>query len=73
MAALRPKGLINPILNTRLLGGPEGVDGFPGGHPNLNDGNPSLLENIPGGVLGVKVHPTSFQPKEIENETSKNV
>jgi hypothetical protein len=73
MAPLRLKGLINPILNTWFLGGPEGVDGFLGGHPNLNNGHPSLPENVSGGILGVKVHLTSFQPKEIENETSKNV
>jgi hypothetical protein len=73
MAPFHPKGLIDPILNPRLTGGLEGVDGLPGGHPNLNGGHPSLLENIAGGVLGVKVHPTSFRPKEVENETSKNV
>jgi hypothetical protein len=38
------------ILNTRLPGVPEGVDGFPSGHSNLDDGQPSLLENIAGGV-----------------------
>jgi len=47
------------------MGGPKGVDGFLGGHPNLYDSHPSLLENIAGGVLGIKVHPTSFQPKEV--------
>jgi hypothetical protein len=46
MAPLRPKGLINPILDTRLPGGSKGVDGFQGGHPNFNNGHPSLLDNI---------------------------
>ncbi len=32
-----------------------------------------LEENIAGGVLGVKVHLTSFRPKEVKNETFKNV
>jgi len=73
LAPLRPKGLVDPILNTRLTCGSEGVDRFPSGHPNLNGGHPGLLEKIIGGVLGVKVHPTSFKPKEVENETSKNV
>ncbi len=49
------------------------VDGFPGGHPNLNSGHPCLLENIVGGVLGIKMHLTSFGPKEVKNETPKNI
>jgi hypothetical protein len=52
---------------------PKGIDGFPGRHPNLNSSNPSLLENIGGGVLCIKVHPTPFRRKKIKNETPKNV
>ncbi len=55
------------------MGVPEGIDGFAGGHPNLDYDHPTLLENIAGGVLRVKVHFTSFQPNEVKNETSKNV
>jgi len=46
MTPLRPIGMINPIMDTRLPGGSKGVDGFQGGHPNLNNGHPSLLDNI---------------------------
>jgi hypothetical protein len=46
---------------------------FQGCHPNLNSNNPSLLENIARRVLRIKVHPTPFQPKEIKNETPKNI
>jgi hypothetical protein len=73
MAPLRPKGLVDPILNIRFTCGLERVDRFLGGHPNLNGGHPGLLEKIAEGILGVKGHPTSFGPKEVENETSKNV
>jgi hypothetical protein len=38
----RPKGLINPSLNTRFSGGPKGVDGLQSGHPNLNGSHPGL-------------------------------
>ncbi len=40
------KDLINIILENRFTSRPEGIDGFPGRHPNLNSSNPSLLENI---------------------------
>jgi hypothetical protein len=67
------KGLINTILETRLVSRSEGIDGFPSRHPNLNSSDPSLLENIAEGVLRIQVHPTPFQPKEIKNETPKNI
>ncbi len=73
MTPFHLKGLINTNLNARFMGGLEGDDGFPGGHPNLNSGHPSLLENIARGVLSVKVHPIFFRPKEVKNETFKNV
>jgi len=73
MTPLCPKGLIDPILNTRLSGGLEGVDGFPSGHPDLDDGRLGLLKNVPGGVLVIKVLPASFRPKKVDNETSENV
>jgi len=46
MAPFHLKGLIDPILNTRLMGGLEGVDGSLGGHPNLNSGHPSLRRTL---------------------------
>jgi hypothetical protein len=36
VAPFRLKGLINPILNTRVPGGPKGINGLPSGHSNLN-------------------------------------
>jgi hypothetical protein len=44
MTSFHPKGRIDTILNTRLSGVPKGVDGFPGGHSNLDDGQPSPLQ-----------------------------
>ncbi len=73
MAPFHPKGFIDTIINTRLAGGYKGIDGFPGGHPNFNNGHLGLMENIARGVLRVKVHPTSFQPKEIKDEALNNV
>ncbi len=70
---LHPKGPFNSILNARLPGGLEAVDGFPCSHPNLDGGHPSLLENVPRGVLSVKMYPASFNPEEVENETFKDV
>jgi len=67
------KGLINIILETRLISKFEGIDGFLGRHPNLNSSDPRLLENITRGVMCIEVHPTPFQPKEIKNETPKNI
>jgi hypothetical protein len=67
------KGLINTILEIRLTNRSKGIDGFPGRHPNFNSSDPSLLENIMGGVLRIKMHPTPFRPKEIKNETPKNI
>jgi hypothetical protein len=67
------KGLINTILETRLTSRSERINGFLGCHPNFNSSDPSLLENIARGVLHIKVHPTPFRPKEIKNETPKNI
>jgi len=63
------KGLINVILEIGLMTRYEGIDGFPGCHPNRNSSDLSLLENIVGGVLHIKVHLTPFRP----NETPKNI
>jgi hypothetical protein len=41
-----PKGLIHSNLNARFPGGPKGVDGFPSGHLNLDDGHPCLLKSF---------------------------
>ncbi len=69
----RPKGLFNSILDARLLGGLEAIDGFPSSHLDFDDGHAGLLENVRRGALVVKMHPTSFGPEEVENETSKDV
>ncbi len=73
MTPLRPKGLFNSILKAGLPGGLEAVDGFPGSHFDLDGGHLGLLENVSRGVLAFKMHPASFGPEEVENETSKDV
>jgi hypothetical protein len=73
VAPFNLKGMINTILDIRLTSRFEGINGFPGRHPNLNSGDPNLLENIVGGVMHIKVHPTPFRPKEIKSETPKNI
>ena len=73
MAPFRPKGLLNPILNTRVPGGPKGVNGLPSGHSNLNSSNPGLLKDFPRGILIIEMLPASFQPKEVEDEAVKDV
>jgi hypothetical protein len=65
--------MINPSLNTRFPGGPKGVDGLPSGHPNLNGSHPSLLKDFPRGILVIEMLPTSFRPKEVEDEVVKDV
>ncbi len=67
------KVLPNDNLSARFLSGPEGVDGFPSGHPNIDGGHPSLLKRVPKGVLIVKVLSASFKPKKIEDEATKDV
>jgi hypothetical protein len=73
VAPFNLKGLINTILETRLINRCDRIDGFPSHHPNLNSSDLNLLENITGGVLRIKVHPTPFWPNEIKNETPKNI
>jgi hypothetical protein len=73
VAPFNLKGLINTILDTKHASRFEGIDGFLAHHPNFNNSDPSLLENIAGGVLRIKVHPTPIRPKEIKNETPKNI
>jgi hypothetical protein len=69
----RPKGLINPNLNTRFPGGPKGVDGLPSGYPNFNGSHPGLLKDFPRGILVIEMLPASLGPKEVEDETTKDV
>jgi hypothetical protein len=69
----RPKGLINPSLNTRFLSGLKGIDGLPSGHPNLNGSHPSLLKDFPSGILVIEMFPAFLRPKEVENEVAKDV
>jgi hypothetical protein len=73
MTPFRSKGLFNFILDVRLPGGLEAINGFLGSHPDLNSGHLGLLENVPRGVLAVKMHLASFSLEEVENETSKDV
>jgi hypothetical protein len=73
MTPLHLKGLIDPNMDTRLLGGLEGVSGFPSGHPEIDGGHPGLLENVSKGVLVVKMLPASFGLKKVENETFEDV
>jgi len=68
-----PKGLINPSLNTRFLGGSKGVDGLPSGHPNLNGSHPGLLKDFPRRILVIEMLAASLRPKEVEDEVTKNV
>jgi hypothetical protein len=60
-------------LNTRVLGGPKGINGLPSGHSNLNGSNPGLLKDFPRGILVIKMLPASFRPKEVEDKTTKDV
>lgn len=73
MAPFRPKGLLNPILNTRVPDGPKGVNGLPSGHSNLNSSNPGLLKDFPRGILVIKMLPASLCPKKVEDKTAKDV
>jgi len=69
----RPKGLINPSLNTRYPGGPKRVDGLPSDHPNLNGSHPGLLKDFPRGILIIEMLLASLRPKEVEDESTKDV
>jgi len=60
-------------VNNRFLGGLKGVDGFPSGHPNLNNSHLGLLKDFPRGILVIKVLSTSLRPKEVEDEVVKDV
>ncbi len=73
MTPFRPKGLINPSLNTRFLGGLKGVDGLPSGHPNFNGSHLGLLKDFPRGILVIEMLSASLQPKEVEDEATKDV
>ncbi len=41
--------------------------------PNLNGNHPGLLKDFPRGILVIKMLPTFFRPKEIEDEVAKDV
>jgi hypothetical protein len=73
MTPFRPKGLINPSLNTRVPGGPKGINGLPSGHPNLNGSHPSLLKDFLRGILIIEMLLASLRPKEVEDKTVKDV
>jgi hypothetical protein len=65
--------LINLSLNTKVLGGPKGINGLPNGHPNLNGSHPSLLKDFPRGILVIEMLPASLRPKEVEDKVTKDV
>jgi hypothetical protein len=69
----RPKGLINPSLNIRFLGGLKGVDGLPSGYPNLNGSHPGSLKDFPKEILVIEMLLTYLRPKEVEDEAVKDV
>ncbi len=73
MTPFRPKGLINPSLNTRFLGGSKGVDGLPSGHPNLNGSHSGLLKDFFRGILIIDMLLASLRSKEVEDEAMKDV
>jgi hypothetical protein len=60
-------------LNSRVLGGPKGINGLPSGHPNLNDSLRSLLKDFPRGILVIKMLLASLRPKEVEDKAAKVV
>jgi hypothetical protein len=60
-------------LNTRVSGGPKGINGLPSGHFNLNGSNPGLLKDFPRRILVIKMFSASFRPKEVEDKTVKDV
>jgi hypothetical protein len=65
--------MVNPSLNTRFPGGRKGIDGLPSGHPNLNGSHPGLLKDFPKGILVIEMLLASFRPKEVEDESTKDV
>jgi hypothetical protein len=69
----RPKGLINPSLNTRFPGGLKGVDGLPSGYPNLNGSHPGSLKDFPREILVIEMLFAYLRPKEVEDEAVKDV
>jgi hypothetical protein len=73
MTPFRPKGLINPSLNTRVPGGPKGINGLPSGHLNLNSSHPGLLKDFPRGILVIEMLLASLQLKEVEDKATKDV
>ncbi len=73
MTPFRPRGLINPSSNTRVPGGPKGINGLPSGHPNLNGSHPCLLKDFPRGILVIEMLLTSLRLKEVEDKIVKDV
>ncbi len=73
MTSFNLKGLINPILNDGVPSGSTIINLLPGGHADLDRGHPSLLKDLSRGIQIVKVHPTSFEPKEIKDEAPEDV
>jgi hypothetical protein len=60
-------------LNTRVPGGPKGINGLPSGHPNLNGSHPDLLKDFPRRIQVIEMFPTSLRPKEVEDKVANNV
>jgi hypothetical protein len=59
-------------LNTRVYGGPKGINGFPSGHPNLDGSHLGLLKDFLRGILIIEMLPASLRPKEVQNKVTKD-
>ncbi len=73
MTPFRCKGLIHPSLNARFPGGLKGVDGLPSCRLNFNGSHAGLLKDFPAGILIIEMPPASLRPKEVEDETAKDI
>ncbi len=67
------EGFLNSNLSVQVPIGPVGSNGFPGGHADLDDGHPSLVENFPEGILVVKVPSAPLRPETVEKKATENI
>jgi hypothetical protein len=59
-------------LNTRVPGGPKGINGLPSGHSIFNGSNLDLLKDFSRGIMVIKMLPASLHPEEVEDKTVKD-